>query len=82
MAVACICFALVGCGAGLYAGFGDFLCASVASFLPVFASHYTLLVCGCHCAAKLGWPAEATVWAGDAVVGCWGLGLFWHVTRR
>jgi lipopolysaccharide export LptBFGC system permease protein LptF len=81
-AAACLCFALVGCAAGICAGFGDTLSAFVTCFLPIFACHQTLLICGMQWAAKNGWPPEVTVWGPNAVIGVVGIVLFWRVTRR
>ena len=44
VAIGCLCFALVGCAAGVYVGFGDILSAFVACFLPICATHHILLV--------------------------------------
>jgi lipopolysaccharide export system permease protein len=82
VAVGCLCFALVGCAAGVYAGFGDILSAFVACFLPICASHHILLVCGIQWAAKGGWPPEITVWLADAIVGGAGVVMLWRATRR
>lgn len=82
LAVACLCFALVGCGAGIYAGFGDLLSAFVACFLPICATYYILLICGIQWAVRFDWPPEITVWLADATVGLAGLCLFWRATRR
>lgn len=82
LAVGCLCFALVGCGAGIYAGFGDLLSAFVACFLPICAGHYILMICGMQWAVRYDWPPEVTVWLANAVVGTTGMALFWHATRR
>ena len=82
LAVGCLCFALVGCGAGIYAGFGDILSAFVACFLPICATHYILLICGMQWAVKYDCPPELTIWLANAAVGTAGFALFWHATRR
>jgi lipopolysaccharide export system permease protein len=82
IAVACLCFTLIGCAGGLWAGFGDTLSAFVASFLPIFAVHHTLLLCGIHWTVRNGFPAEITLWCPNVLVGVVGAVLFWRVARR
>lgn len=82
IAVGCLCFALLGCAAGIYAGFGDLLSAFVAVFLPICAGHKVLLLCGIQWAVRCASPPEVTVWLANMVVGAAGIALYCHVTRR
>ncbi len=82
VAVACLCFTLIGCAGGLCAGFGDVLSAFVACFLPIFACHHTLLLCGIQWSARNGWPPEFTLWCPNFLAGFFGLILLWRVARQ
>jgi len=82
VAISCLCFTLIGCAGGLWAGFGDTLSAFVASFLPIFAVHHTLLLWGIHWSVRNGFPPEITLWCPNALAGFVGAVLFWKVARR
>jgi lipopolysaccharide export system permease protein len=82
LAVACLCFALIGCPVGIWFNRSDYLSTFVICFIPALAVYYPLLFSGGGLAKDGKIPMALGVWAADAVIGLGALVLTWRLIRR
>jgi lipopolysaccharide export system permease protein len=67
LAFGCLCFALIGCPAGLRASRADYLSVFMVCFLPAVFSYYPLLLAGANLARDGKLPLVASIWLPNIV---------------
>ena len=67
LAFGCLCFALIGCPAGLRASRADYLSVFMVCFLPAVFSYYPLLLAGANLARDGKLPLVVSIWLPNIV---------------
>jgi lipopolysaccharide export system permease protein len=81
VAFSCLCFALVGCPAGIGANRREYLGVFVVCFLPIVFCYYPILT-GCYKLAIEGKLPPTTTWTANAVVALTALFLIRWLMKR